>query len=177
MKTQILTVIILVVITMVGLATAQPPPDVPTGAVMATDSTGNPDAELYPGTAIYIVGHTLLEGAPFRWEIYDMDAGCGGNPLPGPVGCGTLVSSGSGGTVNADGTISPPFPTGWNLPEPDYNGHAYKLIVEISTGTAQQPFTTFYTKVDSFDPIPEIATAGLVTVGLFGLVMLRKYRK
>lgn len=164
---------VVAIMSMIGPAMAQQP----TGAVMATDSTGNPDANLFPGTVIYIVGHHLLADAPFRWEIYDMDAGCGGNPLPGPIGCGTLKSSGSGGTVNPDRTISPPFPTGWNLPEPDYNGHQYKLVVYIGTGPDQLPFATFYTEVDSFAPVPEAATIVLTSAGIFGILLIsRKYR-
>lgn len=71
------------------------------------------------------------------------------SPIPG-IGCGTLVNSGSGGTTNGDGLISPPYPTGWSIPDGDYAGHNYKLIVTF--GANDEPYATFYTKVDTLLP-------------------------
>lgn len=148
------------------------------GKVMACDSTGD-DINLYPGTDIYIKGDITDKPPPnvaFSWEIYDMEAGCPGGSIPG-IGCGTRVSSGAGGSTDANGDIWPPYPTGWSIPEPDHAGHKYKLIVTF--GPTNDPhFANFYTKVDSFEPIPELATIALTSAGLLGIFLIsRRDRK
>jgi hypothetical protein len=168
MKTNIIVAIV-VMIAMTGLAVADKQP----GAVMASDVDGD-DTNLYPGTAIYIKGVNLAPDTPFSWEIYDMAAGCS-NPIPG-IGCGTLVNSGTGGSTNSDGDISPPYPTGWSIPTPDYNGHDYKLVTTIDPEDPE--YADIYTKVDTLVPVPELTTIGLVSVGIVGLFLVsRKYRK
>lgn len=162
----------LILIFMSGLTSADP--NAQPGAVFATDSSGD-DENIYPGTAIYITGHSLTHETPFRWEIYDMEADCPGGTIPG-VGCGEKLSEGSGGSTNDEGYITPPYPTGWSIPEPDYGGHDYKLVVTFGP-VDECHYAEFYVKKDSFDPIPEIATAGLLTLGILGLVILRKYKK
>lgn len=167
MKYKIL-VIIATLVAMIGFAAGEPQP----GAVMASDASGD-DVNLYPGTAIYIKGHHLAPNSPFSWEIYDMDAGCV-TPIPG-IGCGALVNSGSGGTTDGGGLISPPYPTGWSIPNGDYAGHDYKLIVTF--GPNDEPYATFYTKVDTLLPVPELSTVALISAGLIGLFFVsRKYR-
>lgn len=168
-NTRIGIATIVILAAMLGLAAGDPQP----GAVMASDISGD-DTNLYPGIDIYIKGHHLAPGAAFSWEIYDMEAGCV-SPSPG-IGCGTLVNSGSGGTINSDGTISPPYPTGWNIPDGDYNGHKYKLVVTI--GPNDPEYAEYYTKVDSLAPVPELGTIALVSAGIVGLLLVsRKYRK
>lgn len=161
--------IVAILIAIIGPAVGDKQP----GAVMASDVNGD-DTNIFPGTDIYIKGHHLAPNSPFSWEIYDMDAGCV-NPIPG-IGCGTLVNSGSGGTTDGNGDISPPYPTGWSIPDPDYNGHDYKLIVTF--GPNDSPYATFYTKVDTLIPIPELSTIALVSAGIVGLFLVsRRYKK
>jgi len=169
MKTKkIVSIAIVLLIATIGTVAADKQP----GAVMASDVNGD-DTNIYPTTPIYIKGHHLAPNAAFSWEIYDMDAGCT-ESIPG-IGCGTLVNSGSGGSTNGDGDISPPYPTGWNIPNGDYSGHDYKLIVTF--GPNDTPYAGFYTKVDTLVPIPELSTIALTSAGILGLfLVVRKYR-
>lgn len=168
MKTCIAMAIV-AMIAMTGLAMADKQP----GAVMASDVNGE-DTNVFPTTPIYIKGHHLVPNTAFSWEIYDMDAGCT-QTIPG-IGCGTLVNSGSGGTTDANGDISPPYPTGWSIPNGDYSGHDYKLIVTF--GPNESPYANFYTKVDTLIPVPELSTIILMSAGLLGIFLIaRKYKK
>lgn len=167
---------IVILIAMSGLAFAQGDPNKQPGAVMVSTSSGD-DVNLFPGTAIYIKGHSLANDTAFEWKIFDKEVTCPPgvvNPDP-KVGCAVELAQGSGGSTNANGEI-PPYPTRWSIPDGVDAGHDYKLWVRIGP-TTDPHYADFYVKIDSFEPISEIATAGLVTVGLFGLVLLRKYKK
>lgn len=170
----IATIVILIAIS--GLAIAQGDPDAQPGAVNASTSSGD-DVNLFPGTAIYIKGHSLVPNTAFEWKIFDKEVTCPpGTVNPDPkIGCAMELAGGSGGSTNGNGEI-PPYPTGWSIPDGVEAGHDYKLWVKLGP-TSDLHYADFYVKIDSFDPIPEIATAGLITVGLFGLVLLRKYKK
>lgn len=138
----------------------------PTGAVFAVNSAGN-DIDLHPTTEIYIYGHTLANNTQFSWKIYDMATG----------GQGTLVNSGSGGMINSDGKIIPYQNSGWSIPDGDYVGHPYRLKVKIGP-LDEECDREFYTKVDSFEPIPEASTMVLASMGIFGILFIsRKYGK
>lgn len=165
---KVISIAIVLLIATIGIATA----DKQTGAVMASDINGD-DTNIYPETDIYIKGVNLAPDTSFSWEIYDMDAGCT-TSIPG-IGCGTKVNESSGGSTNGDGDISPPYPTGWSIPNGDYSGHDYKLIVTF--GPNDSPYATFYTKVDTLTPVPEIATIGLVSAGLVGLFLVARKRR
>lgn len=175
MKIGKIVLIVMLVLTVVTIPAVAP--NAQPGKVMASDSTGD-DKNLFPGTAIYIKGDVTDKpppNVPFSWEIYDMeDPNC--QTIPG-IGCNTKVNSGSNGMTDANGDISPPHPTGWSIPQPDYQGHKYKLIVTF--GPTNDPhFANFYTKVDSFNPIPELATIVLTSTGLLGIFFIsRKYRR
>lgn len=170
----IMAIVILIAIS--GLAIAQGDPNAQPGAVMASTASGD-DVNLFPGTAIYIKGHSLVPSTTFEWKIFDKEVTCPPgivNPDP-KVGCAIELAHGSGGSTNTVGEI-PPYPTGWSIPDGVEAGHDYKLWVKLGP-TSDPHYAEFYVKIDSFDPIPEIATVGLVTAGLFGLVMLRRYKK
>lgn len=171
-------VIIAILFASITSATAQP-----TGAVFATDSTGNPDANLYPTTAIYISGHHLTADTPFIWKIYDKGTKTGGDP-PGctviseKVGCAIELAGGSGGKTTLDGLISPPYPTGWSIPNGIDDGHKYKLWVKFGPIPEDEEEDDFYIKIDSFAPVPEASTMILTTMGIFGIFLAsRKYRQ
>ena len=171
MKIGIITIMILAA--MSGLAMADPQP----GAVMAVDQNGLD--KFYPTTEVYIKGVNLEGNTAFEWDIYDMDVTCPPETVKQGIGCAKLLKHGSGGTTSSDGSITPYQDSGWAIPNGDYAGHPYKLVVKVGpTDQNQHPAPAlFYTKIDSFEPIPEIATIGLVSAGLFGLVLLRKYKK
>ena len=170
------TILAILIVGMAGLAMAAPQP----GAVFATDSTGNPDANLFPGTEIFVAGTHLVAGSSFDWDIYDMDVTCPPETVyPGPVGCAKPLKHGTGGVIAADGTITPPKDSGWAIPNGAYANHPYKLVVTIgpTNQNLHPPPALFYTKVDSFAPVPELATGILVSAGLLGLVLVRRKHK
>jgi hypothetical protein len=174
-RIKFLTIVIMI-LTMTGLAAAPPSP----GGVQACDSTGD-DVNLIPGTLIYYKGVNLVSNSATSWQIYDKAEGvtvfCPPdpiNPVPG-MGCAKLLASGSGGPTNSDGDISPPTPTTWSISAGDFPGHPYRLLVTI--GGNPEPFREFYTKNDSFSPTPELGSIVLMSAGLFGLLLVsRKYR-
>lgn len=174
--TKIVVAILTLLISITGIVTADPQP----GAVFATDSTGNRDANLFPTMEIYITGIQLVGGSDFEWAIYDMAPTVPCINYGPEIGCGLLVNSGTGGHVNTDGTIDPPKDSGWIIPNGDYAGHPYKLAVTIGpTDQKLHPAPAlFYTKIDSFEPVPELKTMGLMSVGIIGLVLLvKRYKK
>ncbi len=166
---------IAVLTAMIGLAAA----DIkPTGAVMGVSQSGSDT--LFPTSDVYIKAVNLQPNMVFSWKIYDMNAaGC--SVIQG-IGCGTLVNSGNSGssTTDSNGDIGPNsgppfFPTGFSIPNGDFAGHPYKLVVYVGSTT---PANAFYTKVDSLAPVPELSPIILVSAGLLGMVLvLRKYKR
>lgn len=165
MRNKILMIMVLFSM-MTGIATAA------SGAVFAVNSTGYRSDFKLAGTAIYIDGQQLPNGATFTWVIRDMD-------VLGPGG--EIKASGSSGnttTVNLgdsqDAHIFPYFPTGWTIPNGDYNGHKYRL--DVTFGATQM--SASFTKKDSFETeIPEFPTVALPIAAVIGLVFFFQHKK
>lgn len=160
----------IILIAMIGTVNAL----LPRGAVMAVDVNGDA-VNLFPGTPIYIKGVNLAPNELFSWKIYDMeDPSCVSQPV---IGCGVEVNSGVSDPRRTDtgGDIKNPYePSGWSIPDPDFAGHNYKLIVTIGY---DRGVTEFYTKIDSLEPIPEFNTAILTSIGMLGLIFVsRRYK-
>jgi len=160
------TAILVVLLSTVGLVAGDPQP----GAVFATDSSGD-HINLFPGTQIHINGHHHANNSSITWDIYDMEKPSG-SPIPG-VGDGTLLHSGNGET-DSTGHI-PNLDSGWRIPIDDHEGHQYKLLVTV--GPNDEPYADFYTKVDSFEPVPELSTIVLFSTGIIGLLGFLRLRK
>jgi len=173
MKNKILYIIMiaLAMTVMIGLAEAASQP----GGVQACDINGD-DEHLTPGTLIYYKSNGNLVGSSSTsWEIYDKDVTCPPETVTPEIGCAKLLKSGSGGSTNPDGSISPPIATTWSIPSDDYPGHHYRLIVTIGPNAGN--YEEFYTKNDSFEPVPELNPMLLTSAGLLGIVLVsRKYR-
>lgn len=149
------------------------------GAVMAVDQNGVDD-KLYPTTEIFIKGVGLLGDTAFEWDIYDMAVTCPPETVDPGIGCSKLLKHGSGGMTSNDGSITPYQDSGWSIPDGDYVGHPYKLVVTVGpTDQSLHPTPAlFYTKTDSFNPVPEASTMILTIMGIFGIFMVsRKYRQ
>ncbi len=171
MKIGISIAIVILTILLTGVVMADKQP----GAVMAVDQNGV-DNKLYPTTEIYIKGVNLENNTAFKWDIFDMAVTCPPETTQPEIGCAKLLYHGSGGMTAGDGSISPYQDSGWAIPNGDYAKHPYKLLVTIGpTNQNQHPVPAlFYTKIDSFEPIPELPVVGLTAIGLFGLLLLRK---
>lgn len=165
----VMTIAVLIAMTGVAVADKQP------GAVMAVNSGGLD--QFYPTTDVYIKGVNLAPDSPFTWAIYDKDVTCPPESVLGPeIGCAKLLHSGTGGTTDGSGEIVPYQDAGWSIPNGDYKGHHYKLIVTIDPSSPK--YADVYTKVDSFEPIPEASTMVLTSMGIFGVLFIsRKYGK
>lgn len=169
-----IVIVIMILTIMSGLVMAQPQP----GAVMAVDQNGIDD-KFYPTADVYIKGVKLEGNTAFVWDIYDMDVTCPPETHKEGIGCSKLLWHGSGGMTSSDGSITPYQDSGWAIPDGDVIGHPYKLVVTIGPTNQDQhpPPALFYTAKDSFEPIPEIATVGLVTAGLIGIVLLIQIKR
>ncbi len=162
----VMTIAVLIIMTGVAIADKQP------GAVMAVNSEGLD--QFYPTTDVYIKGVNLAPNSPFTWDIYDMDVTCPPGVVRQGIGCSVLLHSGTGGTTDGSGEITPYQNAGWSIPNGDYQGHHYKLVVTIDPSGSQ--YADVYTKVDSFAPIPEADTVVLTSMGIFGILLIsRKY--
>lgn len=177
MKIGIVIIIVgLVAVTGIAMADKQP------GAVMAVDQNGLD--QLYPTTEVYIKSSkNLAPSSPFTWDIYDKDVTCPPGEVISPeIGCAKFLWHGDGGSTNGNGEIIPYQDTGWSIPDGDYADHPYKLRVTIYPvsdplqGNAE--YADVYTKIDSFEPIPEMRTLILTSVGILGILLIsRKYRR
>jgi len=169
MKNKLFTIaaLLAVMVLITGIASAN------TGAVWAVNSTGYKGDYFDLGTGIYIDGQNLAANTLFSWSITDQNS-----PLPDdqkPIMAKNdtlpLLYTDSNGNINR-------LDTGWSIPADDHAGHDYKLRVVIyepqGNGNKEKPF---YTKIDTFYPIPEFPTVALPIAAVLGLVFFFQHRK